>query len=62
VYVESGWVMYANEADPESLNYPHDDRSADANSDGLFQQRPPVVGDVAQRMDPYQSAVLFFTA
>jgi hypothetical protein len=62
VYVESGWVMYANEADPESLNYPHDDLSADANSDGLFQQRAPWWGTAAQRMDPYQSAVLFFTA
>jgi hypothetical protein len=62
VYVESGWVMYANEADPESLNYPHDDLSADANSDGLFQQRDPWWGTAAQRMDPYQSAVLFFTA
>jgi hypothetical protein len=62
VYVESDWVMYANEGDPESLDYPHDDLSEDANSDGLFQQRAPWWGTVAQRMDPYQSAVLFFTS
>jgi hypothetical protein len=60
VYVESGWVMYANPADPESLNYPHEALSYDANSVGLFQQRAEWWGTCAQRMDPYQSAAMFY--
>src|SRR6516225_9973262 len=36
VYVESDFVMYANESDPASLNFPHQGISQDANSDGLF--------------------------
>lgn len=60
VFVESNWVMYANEADPESLRFPHEALSFDANSVGLFQQRAEWWGTCADRMDPYRSAVLFF--
>jgi len=52
--------MYANQADPESLGFPHEALSYDANSVGLFQQRAEWWGTCAQRMDPYQSALLFF--
>lgn len=62
VFVESAWKMYANRADPESLQFPHEAISYDANSVGLFQQRAPWWGTVAQRMDPYESAKLFFSA
>ncbi|TCN51770.1 LGFP repeat-containing protein [Rhodococcus sp. SMB37] len=61
VSVECDWIMHANRADPESLEYPHERIGKDSKSSGLFQQQPPWWGTVAQRMDPYQSAVLFFT-
>ncbi len=61
VFVESNWVMYANPADPESLNFPHEALSYDANSVGLFQQRAEWWGTAADRMDPYRSARMFFT-
>lgn len=61
-YVESDFIMYANEADPDSLNYPHEDLSEDENSTGLFQQRAPWWGTVADRMDAARSAGLFFAA
>jgi hypothetical protein len=60
VYVESNFVMYANESDSDSLNYPHQAVSTDANSDGLFQQRAPWWGTVAERMDPARSAAMFY--
>ncbi|MGX6508295.1 peptidoglycan recognition protein family protein [Rhodococcus sp. SJ-2] len=60
VSVECNWVMYANRSDPESLNFPHERVGSDANSVGLFQQRAPWWGTVAQRMDPYESAKMFF--
>lgn len=60
VFVESNWLMYANRADPESLKFPHDAVGSDANSVGLFQQRAEWWGTCAQRMDPYQSALMFF--
>ena len=59
-FVESSWVMFANEGDPESLNFPHEALSEDFNSSGLFQQRPPWWGTAADRMDPYRSARMFF--
>lgn len=62
VFVESNWVMYANNADPESLSFPHEALSFDANSVGLFQQRAEWWGTCADRMDPYRSAVLFFNS
>lgn len=62
VFVESNWVMYANQNDPETLSFPHEALSFDYNSSGLFQQRPPWWGAAADRMDPYRSAVMFFNA
>lgn len=63
--VESGdpMKMWANNAVPESLNYPHDAVGSDHDSVGLFQQRDNGAwGTVAQRMDPYESAKLFYNA
>lgn len=62
VFVESGWKMYANNADPESLSFPHEALSYDANSVGLFQQRAEWWGSCADRMDPYRSAVMFYNS
>lgn len=61
--VESGdpMKMYANNAVPESLNYRHDAVGSDYDSVGLFQQRDNGAwGTVAQRMDPYESAKMFY--
>ena len=61
--VESGdpMQMYANNSVPESLNYRHDAVGSDHDSVGLFQQRDNGAwGTVAQRMDPYESAKLFY--
>ncbi|MGP9619837.1 phage tail tape measure protein [Corynebacterium sp. AOP34-BR1-29] len=53
--------MWANHAVPESLNFPHDAVWSDHDSVGLFQQRDNGAwGTVAQRMDPYDSAGMFF--
>ncbi|MEE2058982.1 peptidoglycan recognition protein family protein [Rhodococcus artemisiae] len=60
VSVECDWYMYANRGDPQSLNFPHERVGSDANSVGLFQQRAPWWGTVAQRMSPYESAKMFF--
>ena len=63
--VESGnpLRMYANRAVPDSLNYRHDAIGSDHDSVGLFQQRDNGAwGTLAQRMDPYESAGLFFRA
>ena len=54
--------MYANNGDPESLRFPHEALSFDANSVGLFQQRAPWWGTVADRMSPERSAGLFYAA
>ena len=61
--VESGdpMQMYANNSVPESLSYKHDAVGSDYDSVGLFQQRDNGAwGTVAQRMDPYESAKLFY--
>jgi murein DD-endopeptidase MepM/ murein hydrolase activator NlpD len=58
---ESGLKMYANEAVPESLDYPHDAVGSDHDSIGLFQQRPSW-GTVAELMDPAISAQKFYDA
>lgn len=61
--VESGdpMKMYANNRVPESLQYRHDAVGSDHDSVGLFQQRDNGAwGTVAQRMDPYESAGMFF--
>lgn len=58
---ESGGQMYANEADPESLNYAHDAVGSDHDSSGLFQQRDNGAwGTTADRMDPSKSAGMFY--
>lgn len=62
-HVESGnpMLMYANHAVPESLNYRHDAIGSDHDSVGLFQQRDNGAwGTVADRMDPFKSAGMFF--
>ncbi|MFC9788732.1 tape measure protein [Rhodococcus sp. NPDC127528] len=59
--VESNMQMYANNADPESLNYPHDAVGSDHDSSGLFQQRNNGAwGTIADRMDPTRSAGMFY--
>jgi hypothetical protein len=55
---ESGLQMYANYANPDSLNYPHDAIGSDYDSIGLFQQRPNW-GSTAQRMNCEESCRLF---
>lgn len=58
---ESGGQMYANEADPESMNYAHDAVGSDHDSSGLFQQRDNGAwGTTADRMDPAKSAGMFY--
>ena len=68
--VEVGYPlkMYANSKVPESLKLPHDAVGSDGLSVGTFQQqiRRGTNGawwwaDAATCMDPYKSAVLFFT-
>ena len=59
--VESGLKMYANPADPQSLDYPHDAVGYDHDSVGLFQQRNNGAwGTLADRMDPARSAGMFY--
>lgn len=58
VAVESHWLMYANNAVPESLGFPHDAIGSDHDSIGLYQQRPSW-GSVAQRMNPRESTGMF---
>jgi hypothetical protein len=58
--VESNLTMYANQGDPESLTFPYDAMGSDYNSVGVFQQRAEWWGTCAQRMDPAQSAGLFY--
>lgn len=58
--VESNLTMYANESDPDSLRFPHDAISYDANSSGVFQQRAPWWGTAADRMDVARSAAMFY--
>lgn len=63
--VESGnpLKMWANKAVPASLNFPHDAVGTDYDSVGLFQQRDNGAwGTVADRMDPYRSAGMFYKA
>lgn len=53
--------MYANNADPETLQFPHDAISSDGSSSGLFQQQNNGAwGSAADRMDPFRSAGMFF--
>ncbi|WP_027500805.1 phage tail tape measure protein [Rhodococcus sp. UNC363MFTsu5.1] len=53
--------MWANNAVPESLSFPHDAVGSDYDSVGLFQQRNNGAwGTVAQRMSAFDSALMFF--
>ncbi|MFT4202197.1 hypothetical protein [Gordonia sp. (in: high G+C Gram-positive bacteria)] len=55
--------MYANQSDPETMKFPHDAVSTDYDSSGIFQQRNNGAwGTAADRMDPYKSARMFYTA
>lgn len=58
---ESSLKNQANNAVPESLNFPHDKVGADHDSIGLFQQRPPW-GTPEQLMDPRTAAKKFYSA
>lgn len=62
--VESGdpQKMYANRSVPASLGLRHDAIGSDHDSVGLFQQRQAGWGTLAQRMSPFESAGLFFSA
>lgn len=60
IMAESNWIMYANAAVPESLGYPHEDRSTDGTSVGLYQQQNyGEWGTVAQRMNVKASTQMF---
>jgi hypothetical protein len=59
---ESNLYNQASRAVPESFRYPHQHDSMDADSVGLFQQRPSMGwGTVAELMDPAHSAGLFYS-
>lgn len=59
--VESEMKMYANPADPPSMQMPHDAVGYDHDSVGLFQQRANGAwGTTADRMDPARSAGMFY--
>lgn len=59
--VESNMKMYANPADPASMQMPHDAVGYDHDSVGLFQQRANGAwGTTADRMDPAKSAGMFY--
>lgn len=58
---ESSILVYANDAVPSSLNYPHDAVGSDYDSIGIFQQRASIYTNIAADMDPAQSAAQFFT-
>ncbi|MFC0314480.1 phage tail tape measure protein [Gordonia phosphorivorans] len=63
--VESGdpMKMWANNAVPESLSFPHDAVGSDHDSVGLFQQRDNGAwGTIEERMSPSGSAKLFYNA
>ena len=56
---ESRLQVLANASVPESMALPHEGIGVDHDSMGLFQQRASW-GSVAQRMDPRNSARLFY--
>lgn len=57
--VETNLRNLANPGVPESMNYQNDGTGTDNDSVGLFQQRSGW-GTVSQRMNPRQSAMMFF--
>lgn len=52
--------MYANNAVPESLKYPHDRIGSDHDAIGIFQQRASIYRNIAVTMSPAGSAGQFF--
>jgi hypothetical protein len=64
--VESNLTVYANQAVPDSLNYPYDAMGSDSYSVGVMQQQvvgPPWWwGDAPTCMDPASSAGLFYNS
>lgn len=58
IYAESAWIMYANNADPDSLTFPHEGVSTDHDSEGLYQQRM-TWGTTGQRMNTFASTQMF---
>lgn len=63
IAVESKWIMYANNAIPESLSYPYEGISSDGTSVGLYQQQNfGEWGSLNQRMNVKASTQLFLTA
>lgn len=60
IAAESSWKMWANNAVPESLGYPHDDIGKDGTSVGLYQQQNfGEWGTIAQRMNVKASTQMF---
>jgi hypothetical protein len=68
--VESNHVMYANDGDPKTKNYPYQAISRDKNSAGIYQQRAPWwddpetddEGGTSDRMDVFRSTKMFITS
>ncbi|KAL7918591.1 hypothetical protein ACQKWADRAFT_303717 [Trichoderma austrokoningii] len=58
--VESSIIMYANNAVPGSLRYPHERIGADHDHIGLFQQRASIYKNIRCDMDAACSAGLFY--
>ena len=55
--------MWANSKVPDSLKFPHDAVGSDGTSVGLFQQQQNGAwGTLADNMDPFRSAGLFYNA
>lgn len=53
--------MFANAGLPASLNLPHDSVGSNGSSTGLFQQQDfPEWGTLEQRMNPFDSAKMFY--
>ncbi|KAK5998735.1 hypothetical protein PT974_01117 [Cladobotryum mycophilum] len=57
--VESSLIMYANNAVPASLKYPHDRVGSDHDSIGIFQQRASIYKNIACDMGAGCSAGQF---
>jgi hypothetical protein len=61
-YAESDLRNLANTKVAESYNYPHDGEGSSDNSCGLFQQRTPWWGTVADQMNPAVATQMFVKA
>ena len=68
--VESNCVMYANDGDPHTKDYPYQAISFDKNSAGIYQQRAPWwddpetddFGGSSDRMDVFRSTKMFINS